>query len=90
MELYSKLSGYIHSERCHTNLFKASQGGICYKRFYNCIVVLGNLEEHFTRNTSPYSLYSENTDILVQGYQDGQCKTLHANTNGEIVKKTIQ
>lgn len=41
-----------------------------------------NLEEHFTRNTSPYSLYSENTDILVQGYQDGQCKTLHANTNG--------
>ncbi|XP_077338695.1 uncharacterized protein LOC143983179 [Lithobates pipiens] len=41
-----------------------------------------NLEEHFTRNTSPYSVYSENTDILVQGYQDGQGITLHANTNG--------
>ncbi|XP_040192430.1 uncharacterized protein LOC120926512 isoform X2 [Rana temporaria] len=56
---------------------KAASGSVIIKEPWE-----RNLEEHFTRNTSPYSMYSENTDILVQGYQDGQGKTLHANVNG--------
>ncbi|XP_072270291.1 CAP-Gly domain-containing linker protein 1-like [Pyxicephalus adspersus] len=37
------------------------------------------LDAHFKRNISPYSMDSENTDMLVLGYQeDGQNKTSYA------------
>ncbi|KAM5179588.1 uncharacterized protein ACMZJ9_000309 [Mantella aurantiaca] len=55
---------------------KAASGSVIIKEPWE-----RKLEENFTRNASPYSMDSENTDFLVLGYQDGQGTTSHAHIN---------
>ncbi|XP_063813212.1 uncharacterized protein LOC135050849 isoform X3 [Pseudophryne corroboree] len=56
---------------------KAALGSVNMKEPWN-----SKHEEHFKRNSSPYSLNSENTEVLIMASEDDFRRSSHADTSG--------